>query len=346
MWSEVCTSPGMPATRFLFAALVAAPLAVGCSAASADAVTGDDQNQTSAATGAAQPAIQEVDDADEIYALSDPHGGYGALLKLLAAGSLVGRGDPDPTKVTWTGGKATLVIAGDLIDKGAQSLEVIDLVRSLQAQAPRSGGRVVATMGNHEAEFLLDPQNHKARSTGKDADGIDEELAARGIDPAKVANGTDAEGRGKWLIGLPQGVRVKKWFFAHGGNTQRLSLKDLSKKLESSIAHHGFGDQDLTGKDSILEAQSWYGNPSDDNAGQKEVEALGVSHIVFGHDPGAFGEHGRIRRTKNGLLVKLDVAMGLQGAHGPNAGQMLHISTRGKDVAEVLDDSGKVSPLD
>lgn len=45
---------------------------------------------------------------------------------------------------------------------------------------------------------------------------------------------------------------MKKWFFSHGENTQKLSMKELKNKLESSLAHNGFGDKDITGSDSIL----------------------------------------------------------------------------------------------
>lgn len=337
--------------KLLVAGLVTT-IAVGCSAgsdpgASDPGSSTDDQTSALTRDFSAHPAIVEIDDADHVYALSDAHGGYETLLTLLAANHLIAGPDADPTKVKWSGGTATLIIAGDLIDKGAKSLEVIDLVRSLETQAPHSGGRVIATMGNHEAEFLVDAKNHKAMSTGTDATGIDNELAERGIDPLEVAAGKDVERRGKWLASLPIGVRVKKWFFSHGGNTQQMSIKDLKKKLENSIAHNGFGDKDITGKDSILEAQEWYGDYNDSKAGKKEADALGVDHIVFGHDPGAFKEHGKLRQSKNGILVKIDVAMGLHEGTGSGVspGAILHITTRGQDTVEILDERGRAAAL-
>ncbi len=147
------------------------------------------------------------------------------------------------------------------------------------------------------------------------------------------------------MTDLPFGVRIKKWFFSHSGNTQKMSIKDLGKKLENGLDHNGFGDNDITGNESILEAQSWYGNPDDNNAGQKEADALGVSHIVFGHDPGAFGEHGSVRASKNGVLFKIDTAMGIHESSGVGNGYLLHITTRGQDSAEVLDDKGNGKKL-
>lgn len=66
---------------------------------------------------------------------------------------------------------------GDLIDKGPSSVEVIKLLMALQIAATKTGGRVVVTLGNHEAEFLVDPNNAKASGPA----GIDPELAAKGV---------------------------------------------------------------------------------------------------------------------------------------------------------------------
>lgn len=267
----------------------------------------------------AHPAIVERDDIDEIYALSDPHGGASQLQALLEANHLI-KGK------AWTGGAAVLVVAGDLIDKGPDSLGVIDLLRGL-------GSHVIVTMGNHEAEFLADPQNKKA------AIGIDVQL---GDKAAAVATASDPEGRGRWLADLPFGVRIKKWFFAHGGNTNGDSIKKLGKRLQDAVDKDGFAAKDITGGDSILEAQGWY---SSDDTGRKYADALGVKHIVFGHDPGAFGEHGHILASKDGTLVKLDVAMGLVEKKAVTGGLLLHIKTKGDDSAEILDDHGKATPL-
>jgi len=293
----------------------------------------------------AHPAIVEIDDAGEVYALSDVHGHYDAFVSLLAANHLVDAPNRDPKKPRWTGGRAILVVAGDLIDKGPQSIEAIDLARSLEAQAARAGGRVVVTMGNHEAEFLADPKNDKATSKGEDETGIDIELDAMHIEPKSLVKGTDTAGRGAWLANLPLGVRIKKWFFAHGGNTQKMSIGELEEKLERSIDHHGYDDKDVTGGDSLLEGQKWYGDPDKDGAGRDEADALGVKHIVFGHDPGALDDHKQIRASKNDVLVKIDTEMGMHLSSGIGRAALLHIGTDGHDTAEALDEAGRATAI-
>jgi hypothetical protein len=144
---------------------------------------------------------------------------------------------------------------------------------------------------------------------------------------------------------LPFGVRIKKWFFAHGGNTDGESVAQLEKRLVRAVDSNGYGDKDIAGSNSILQAQDWYGNPDKDNTARKNAEALGVKHIAFGHEPGAFKDRGRILASKDGILVKLDVAMGLQASTLSGGALLLHVRTVGTDSAEVLDARGRASPL-
>ncbi len=296
----------------------------------------------------AHPAVVEIDDADEIFALSDPHGGYPQLAQLLTANGLIASfpaSPDDAAKVRWTGGNAILVVAGDLIDKGPSSLGVIDLLRSLESQAPASGGRVVVTLGNHEAEFFVDPHNDKATSNAPDAVGIDNELRVRGIDPADIAARRDVDGRGAWMANLPFAVRVKKWFFAHSGNTEGDSIPALEQRLRRALDTKGWRAKDITGKDSILEAEEWYGRPDKDDTARRNAAALGVKHIVFGHDPGAMKDRGRILASGDAALVKLNVNMGLDLKQSTKGGLLLHVHTKGTDSFEVLDSQGRAAPV-
>jgi hypothetical protein len=286
------------------------------------------------------PAIVDLDDGDEIFALSDPHGNIDVLKALLLVNGIIDHKDG------WAKGGAILVVAGDLIDKSPKSLEVIDFLRSLQADAAGLGGQVIVTMGNHEAEFFVNPLNEKATSDKPNEVGIDVELGVRMIDPTSLAQRRDSKMRGAWLYNLPFGVRIKKWFFSHGGNTDGRSVKKLTSELQSAVDDHGFKDKEITGDNSILELQNWYGDPDKGDAGKDAAKALGVNHMVFGHDPGALHTHGQVEASKNGVLIKLDCAMGLDLGDGVNGGNLLHVNTQGTDTAEALDSSGQPHGLD
>ena len=80
-----------------------------------------------------------------------------------------------------------------MIDKYNHAMAVIAMMRTLQAQAQQAGGRVVATLGNHEADFLAE------LGTGKKAAEFEAELQTAGISPSLVAAGRDSAGIGTWL---------------------------------------------------------------------------------------------------------------------------------------------------
>jgi len=58
-------------------------------------------------------------------------------------------------RLAWSGGKTHLVITGDLLDRGADSRRVMDLIMRLEQDAPLAGGRVHQLLGNHEVMNLI-----------------------------------------------------------------------------------------------------------------------------------------------------------------------------------------------
>src|SRR5262249_23648586 len=121
----------------------------------------------------------------------------------------------------------------DLIDKWWQSVKVLTLFQALQSAAEKKEGRVIVTMGNHEAEFLVDPESDKVADFA-------EELHDEGIYPKDVATGSDRLGLGKFLRTLPLAGRVNDWFFAHAGNTRGRTLAQLRSELQEGVDAHGY----------------------------------------------------------------------------------------------------------
>ena len=262
-----------------------------------------------------------------IYAVSDVHGGYDRFAALLAGAGVTPGVPARPDAMTWAAGDAVLVVTGDLIDKGPQPIEVIDALRALEASAPATGGRVVVLLGNHEAEFFVNPTNKKADGS----DGVDRELEALHIDPYRVAAGD--EGRGQWLLARPFGARVGSWFFAHGGSTHGRTFAELDALLRAElVAHPTFDSLEIVGGGSILEERAWYGDPS---VAPANARALGVQHLVFGHDPNALGARGAVAVAQNGLLFRIDC--GMSPIVDDSTGCVLRIRHDGAvDVAEEL----------
>jgi hypothetical protein len=282
------------------------------------------------------PAVVQVDTDEDVFAIGDAHADSARLAGVLAAAKIIDGVPKKPSQVNWIAGKAVLVITGDMIDKGPNSLKVIALVRALQASAAAKGGQVIVTMGNHEAEFLADPHGKKTAEFGA-------ELQKAGLKRKAVAS---CQGSlGKFLCELPMAARVNDWFFSHAGNTNNQSIAALSSAIEAGFAQDGFATQELVGDNSLLEARlndkgpnglPWFDNGSAQTDPQKLLAeyaaALGVHHIVQGHQPGGVTFPDGVKRSKEdlfqryGLLFLIDGGMskGIEGSK--STGGALHIS--------------------
>lgn len=80
-----------------------------------------------------------------IVIVGDAHGDFDQYAALLMEAEVINE------RGSWTGGETVLVQLGDVIDRGDKSRNILDLLKSLQKQAPRSGGSVQFVIGNHEA---------------------------------------------------------------------------------------------------------------------------------------------------------------------------------------------------
>jgi hypothetical protein len=83
-----------------------------------------------------------------VVAVGDLHGDFSAWRDILRSASLV------DNKGHWTGGNTILIQTGDVVDRGPNSLELIEDLMRLQKEAARARGQVIAMVGNHEAMNL------------------------------------------------------------------------------------------------------------------------------------------------------------------------------------------------
>ena len=278
------------------------------------------------------PAIVEVATPEDVFALGDVHGAHERLAALLVSAGLIKPDGPSEAGYAWAGGKRVLVVVGDVIDKADQSLASIDLLIALEAGAEAAGGRVIVTIGNHEAEFLADPSNKKAKRE------FDKELTAHSLDREEVAAG---RGRyGEWLVHRPLAAKVNGWFFAHGGRTDGSSISALADAYRKAVDSNNWGSKALVGKDSILKAQKWWKAGTIDAS----LTALGARHIVFGHDPGAFEAPGSIIQRFEGKLFKIDVGMSPAVDFSHGALLLIHATESGEEATSV-DAAGKSTSI-
>ena len=297
------------------------------------------------------PAVAELDGVSELWVTSDVHGDYATITQLFAGAGVISGVPAAPAQVTWNAGHAVLVIVGDLIDKGPDAPDVVRLLIAMQSAAVAAGGNVVVTMGNHEAEFLADPTNSKADST----DGLDPELTSIGYTPADTAAGDNDIG--KFIRDMPIAARVDDWFFVHAGKTDGKSIAELTSDLQAGIDSGGFGGAVLSDPNSLLEYKLSSGNWWDATGDATTLltqwtTALGVKHLVMGHQPGAVTFADNSKRAQDAMFQKYSAMLflvdtGMSSGVDNTGGALLHVTNAGgaSEAYEEVLPSGKVKSL-
>jgi hypothetical protein len=213
---------------------------------------------TSAAVAAlalayAPPAAARLDGSpcsfstrDRVVAVGDVHGAFDQFVKILQAARVI------DGRQRWSAGGAVLVQTGDVVDRGADSRRVLDLLRRLETEAERAGGRVVPLVGNHEVMGMLGDLRYvsageyesfrtadsesirervsagvsaraesAARSAGEpfDRDGFRKLFMSQtplGSIERQIAFGPDGQ-YGRWLRARETVVKINGVLFLHGG---------------------------------------------------------------------------------------------------------------------------------
>ena len=128
------------------------------------------------------PVPRDVAPEDRIYAIGDVHGRVDLLngmLKRIALDIAAQEDDREPR----------IILLGDLIDRGDQSREVLDLVMDVRADLP--DGRLQILSGNHEAALLAFLKDPGGRSEWLRFGGL-QTLTSYGVQPPKT-NASAAE---------------------------------------------------------------------------------------------------------------------------------------------------------
>ncbi len=95
------------------------------------------------------PAQNTADAPQVVIAIGDVHGDFDDFCLILKRVGLIDE------KLHWTGNHAILVQMGDLLDRGPKERQALDLMRSLEDEAAKAGGRAVTLLGNHEMMNLM-----------------------------------------------------------------------------------------------------------------------------------------------------------------------------------------------
>ncbi len=168
----------------------------------------------------------EYRNVPEIFAISDIHGEYEAMVDILINSGVI---DDD---LRWSWGDGHLVFDGDIFDRGDKVTECLWLIYRLEQEAAQAGGGVHYILGNHELMVLrgdnryvhekyLDGIAKKTRISHQDLFGPDMEL-------------------GRWLRSKNTVEKINDILFVHGGISpfvldEYSSLAELNNAIRSSL---------------------------------------------------------------------------------------------------------------
>ena len=278
----------------------------------------------------------EYQSVERIVAVGDVHGAYERYVEILRAAAVL------DDHARWIGGRTHLVQLGDVVDRGADSRKVLDLLVDLEKQARRAGGEVHLLLGNHEIMRMLGDLRYV--SNGEyDAFATTESAEIRsrylqtlsreerasvphdlplGYMEMRAAFGRNGE-YGRWLRRLNTVVRLNGVVFLHGGlnaETGRMPCKVINDTVRRELT----GDIDKTRAAPLQSLAAspdgplWYRGLSTESAelAPKLDEILveqKATAIVIGH---TIQRNGRIQMLFGGNVFAVDT--GMQPAYVPS----------------------------
>jgi len=233
-------------------------------------------------------------------AVGDLHGDTDATLAVLQLAGVV------DAQGHWSGGQATLVQTGDMLDRGLSSKGVVALLQRLQAEAPASGGQVVVLLGNHEAMNL---QGDWRYVSPEDLNEFGGEQARREALSAQGALGS-------WLRQRDAATRIGDTVFVHGGLRPAWAAMGTSAvSAQVRAALDGAGSPMVLGPEGPLWYRGYVQEP--EVLACKELgealTALGARRMVVGHTT---QRNGRILSRCGGQLLAIDT--GISAHYGRN----------------------------
>ena len=232
----------------------------------------------------------DITTSERVVAIGDVHGAYDRFVGMLRAAGLI-KGE------RWAGGRARLVQTGDVLDRGADSKKVIDLLIRLEREAAAAGGRVHALVGNHEFMRLVgdwryvSPGEFKAFQNADSADLRDRvhaRNAERAAQRARAENqkfnereyreqffkdfplgyfemqlAFDKDGvYGKWVRSRVAAVKINGVLYIHGGvsdTVANLGCQGLNEEVQRDLAAAPVPTEKITSLLSATETGPlWY----------------------------------------------------------------------------------------
>ena len=302
---------------------------------------------TAAVLHSVAPTSLRLPAPGRVVAVGDIHGDATAFLRTLKTAGLI---DAEATihDASWTGGNATLVQCGDILDRGAEEAECWALLHRLKAQAPQTDGRVVALLGNHEVMNVIGVAGQFVHPVGRTSFGPDRKAAFAAGGPLAleladlccyvaviigsscfVHANLPADATDDSLNAL--NTQTREWLLGER------ALEDLPKNFVNGRRGPQLTASPIWGRGLGAERPATLHC----DAIRRTLRRLGVSRVVVGHTPQRSG----INAACDGLVWRCDTGMSQFVCSG--ACEALEIDDRddGLSAVRVLREGGKVEDM-
>ncbi len=179
-----------------------------------------------------------------VVAVGDVHGAYDRFVAILREAALL------DGRQRWSGGTATLVQVGDILDRGGDSRRILDLLRQLESEAARAGGQVRVILGNHEVMRMAGDWRYVSRGEydafkSADASDLRERLYQEALKAGEAAARAKKEPfdakafRTAFMEKTPLGAVEMHVAFAETGDYGRwLRQHDIMLRINGTIFVH------------------------------------------------------------------------------------------------------------
>lgn len=216
----------------------------------------------------------------KIFVVSDIEGQFDALWQLLMEANVV------DTAFNWTFGNNSLVINGDLVDRGPQVTECLWLVYKLWKQAPEFGGTVHYILGNHEIMLLQSDTRY-----------VHEKYLANSrllqLEYEDLFNKSSVWGR--WFRTRNAVEKIGPYIFVHGGippvlKNYSISISEMNSFVFGILNNQNWEDsirQNLKAKVFVQNRPYWFRDYAQGEVKQASCDSVlqyyGSKRMIVGH---------------------------------------------------------------
>jgi hypothetical protein len=228
-----------------------------------------------------------------VVAIGDLHGDLAGARRALTLAWAI------DAQERWVGGTMRVVQTGDLVDRGDQDREVLELLARVQREAAAAGGELLLLNGNHElmnvaADFRYVTERSFAAFAGEGGRG-----------PAFAPGGPFA----KQLAERPLFVKVGETVFVHGGILPKHVRYGLDRMNEQTQAwmrgELPVPPESVIAADGVVWTRAYATLPEPCDQLAEVLRALGAKRLVVGHTPQQSG----ITSGCDGRVWRIDVGI-------------------------------------